>query len=89
MVNITVVYIPANQQATHLQLTLGKGATVSDAIQQSGLTERHPETKTMQTGIFGSCVPLTTLLNEGDRVEIYRTLRIDPKEKRRQRARQV
>ena len=89
MVSIAVVYIPASKRAIHLQLTLGVGTPVAEALQQSGLTELHPEIKAMPTGIFGSRVPLTTILKEGDRVEIYRPLLIDPKEKRRQRARPI
>jgi putative ubiquitin-RnfH superfamily antitoxin RatB of RatAB toxin-antitoxin module len=39
------------------------------------------------TGIYGRRVTLDTKLADGDRVEIYRPLRADPKEARRQRAR--
>jgi hypothetical protein len=39
-------------------------------------------------GVFGKRVPPDTPLADGDRVEIYRALLLDPKERRRQRARQ-
>ncbi len=37
-------------------------------------------------GIFARKADFTTLLQEGDRVEIYRALKVDPKEARRKRA---
>ena len=40
-------------------------------------------------GIFGRRVPPATRLADGDRVEIYRPLALDPKEQRRRRARKA
>jgi putative ubiquitin-RnfH superfamily antitoxin RatB of RatAB toxin-antitoxin module len=60
-------------------LNLPAGATVRDALAASGL-EAHA------CGIFGKRVALDRKLAEGDRVEIYRPLAIDPKEARRRRA---
>lgn len=88
MVNVELVYVPVNQNAIHLQLTLATGATVADVLDQSGLAQSHPETVNMPTGVFGTLVPPTQVVKSGDRVEVYRPLLIDPKEKRRQRARQ-
>jgi uncharacterized protein len=39
-------------------------------------------------GIFGKPAPLSQILNDGDRVEIYRPLVADPKSARRARVRQ-
>jgi len=39
-------------------------------------------------GIFGEQCGLDALLSDGDRVEIYRQLEVDPKVRRRQRASQ-
>ncbi|HET9733670.1 MAG TPA: RnfH family protein [Burkholderiales bacterium] len=64
---------------TH-QLELEAGATVRGALAAVGITAPHG------AGIFGRRVPLDTKLAEGDRVEIYRPLRADPKEARRRRA---
>ena len=52
--------------------------------------ERYPQIdpSVMSLGIWGrACVP-GTVLREGDRLEIYRPLKVDPKEARRQRYRQ-
>ena len=88
MVNVEVVYSPADTPPIHVQLTLSAGATVADALLQSGLYNSHPDIVGLAVGIFAKQVPLDTAVKEGDRIEIYRLLLIDPKEKRRQRARQ-
>lgn len=59
---------------------LPDGATVRDALAASGM-------KGSQVGIFGRKVSIDTRLADGDRVEIYRPLAMDPKEARRRRAR--
>lgn len=86
MVRVELVYIPADKPAVHMHLNLAAGSTVADAINQSGLEAIHPETADLAIGIFAKRVTQDTILNEGDRIEVYRSLTIDPKEKRRQRA---
>lgn len=88
MVNVELVYIPVNQRTIHLHLVVAVGATVAEVLQQSGLLQSHVEIKDMSVGIFAKPVSLNTVVKSGDRIEIYRPLVIDPKEKRRQRARQ-
>lgn len=63
-----------------VEIRLADGATVRDALAASGM-------KGNQVGIFGKRVTMDTRLAEGDRVEIYRPLKLDPKEARRRRAR--
>jgi putative ubiquitin-RnfH superfamily antitoxin RatB of RatAB toxin-antitoxin module len=87
MVDVELVYVPFRQKAIQLKLTLPQAATVEDALQQSGLRTQYPEIKDMATGIFAKVVALDTVVKTGDRIEIYRPLLGDPKEKRRQRAR--
>ncbi|MCG7871776.1 MAG: RnfH family protein [Candidatus Thiodiazotropha lotti] len=62
--------------------------TVEQAIEQSDILQRFPEIdlKVNKTGIFGKAAKLDAMLNEGDRVEIYRPLIADPKEARKKRA---
>ncbi|MEW8625399.1 MAG: RnfH family protein [Candidatus Thiodiazotropha sp.] len=62
--------------------------TVEQAIEQSAILQRFPEIdlKVNKTGIFGKAAKLDALLNDGDRVEIYRPLIADPKEARKKRA---
>lgn len=88
MVKIELVYVAENGTVVHLPLDLRQGATVGDALNESGIYHSHPETKALPVGIYAKPVHLTDVLKDGDRVEIYRILTRDPKEKRRQLAKQ-
>ena len=69
------------------EVTLTPGSTVRDAIAAARLRERRPELKDpLDTGIWGRRCSLDHQLTQGDRVEIYRPLTIDPMEGRRVRA---
>jgi putative ubiquitin-RnfH superfamily antitoxin RatB of RatAB toxin-antitoxin module len=71
------------------ELDLPRGASVRDAIEASGIHQAWPEVQVVaeRLGVFARKADFTTLLNDGDRVEIYRPLKIDPKDARRKRAR--
>ncbi|HJT60264.1 MAG TPA: RnfH family protein [Burkholderiales bacterium] len=71
-----------------VSVSLPAGASLRDAVVASGLLERHAgiQLEKQAFGIFGRRVMLETRLTEGDRVEVYRALALDPKEARRQRA---
>ena len=62
-------------------LDLPKGAKVGDALKACGLQGAGA------IGIFGRRVAVDAPLADGDRVEVYRPLVLDPKEARRERAR--
>ena len=81
-----VLAMPEKQELVALDLAVG--ATVADAIEQSGIVAMFEDFKldTSKVGIFGQKVSQTQELRDGDRVEIYRPLLVDPKEIRRQRA---
>ena len=85
-IEVEVVYALPAEQAV-MRLRLAAGATVLQAIQQSGLLVRYPQITlaTARVGIFGKIVALDAPLSAGDRVEIYRPLTVDPKEARRRR----
>lgn len=72
-----------------VQLSLPRGATVADAIERSGIRHARPDIEISgdRVGIFSRKASLDATLHDGDRVEIYRPLKIDPKEARRKRAR--
>lgn len=84
--DVEVVYCPAAKPVFHGRVSYYTGMTVGEALQQAGVLLHYPETATMPIGIFATRVTLTTVVKPGDRIEIYRPLLIDPKEKRRQRA---
>ena len=77
-----VLALPDASQCVSLELP--SGSTVEDALTAAAL--ELPDN--FRLGVFGKVVPISTPLHDGDRVEIYRPLAIDPKEARRQRARQ-
>ena len=87
LIAIEVAYATPEQQAI-VALNMPKDATVAQAITASGLLNQFPEIDgaDIKAGIFGSVCKLDQPLKPGDRVEIYRPLRHDPKEARRQRA---
>ena len=70
------------------ELDLPEGASVQGAIEASGFREAWPEAQVNEDrlGIFARKCDFATQLRDGDRVEIYRPLKIDPKEARRKRA---
>ena len=71
-----------------IQVTVPPGATVRAAIERSRILERFSEIDLArnQIGIYGQPCAAGDLVQAGDRVEIYRPLRCDPKIARRQRA---
>ncbi|MBX3665051.1 MAG: RnfH family protein [Burkholderiales bacterium] len=81
-----VCALPDRQLARTLKLPTGTTAGI--AIEHCGLQAEFPEIDftAAPIGIHGRAVPRTTVLQHGDRVEIYRELRADPKEARRRRS---
>jgi len=73
--------------AEEVAVELPAGATLLDALRASGVRERCPTLAWCEgaVGIWGRLRPLDTVLQPGDRVELYRPLAIDPKEARRRR----
>lgn len=89
---VEVVFAAPDRQFL-LKLQLPAGSTVRQAALQSGLQEHVVglDLASAPLGIFGKAVasPETRLLEEGDRVEIYRPLLADPKDVRKRRAAQA
>ncbi|MFM2187334.1 MAG: hypothetical protein RIR43_1906 [Pseudomonadota bacterium] len=86
---VAVAYSPAPESVDLVHLQLPSGSTVADALRASGLLERHGLllTDELVCGVWAKIHPLEHRLRDGDRVEVYRPLRVDPKEARRQRYR--
>jgi putative ubiquitin-RnfH superfamily antitoxin RatB of RatAB toxin-antitoxin module len=83
-----VLAMPDRQELVALKITAG--STVAEAISQSKIVEQFEdfELDLGKVGIFGKKTSPDQVLREGDRVELYRPLLADPKEVRRQRAKQ-
>ena len=86
-INVEVAYALPEKQLIR-KVNVDAGTTLGAAIVQSGIMMDFPELELedAKVGIFGKVATMTTVLSEGDRVEIYRPLIADPKEVRRQRA---
>ena len=84
---VEVIYATIDSQQL-LSLNVSEQATIEDCIIQSGLMVQFPEIdlSVMKVGVFSQVKPLDYVVNEGDRVEIYRPLIADPKVVRRQKA---
>lgn len=81
---VSVVYLRPGR-VFERSVALPGPATVGEAIEASGLRREVAELATgeLAVGVFGELSGLAEPLNDGDRVEIYRPLTIDPKEARR------
>ncbi len=87
MFNIEVVYGLPNKQDSR-RISVERLCTVIQAIELSDILADHPEIDLgkNKVGVFGQLMALDHILQDGDRVEIYRPLIIDPKVARRLRA---
>lgn len=85
MITIELLFAAENH-VWQQDLTMPVGSTVQDALEQSELYAKYPETKQFSCGIFGELCALNTPLQADDRVEVYRPLVFDPMESRRRRA---
>ena len=86
-IQVQVCYALADK--VYLQdVTLPAASTIQNAIISSGVLQQYPEIElaAARVGIFGKLKPLDSLLQHGDRVEIYRPLQAEPMESRRRRA---
>lgn len=86
-IHVEVVYALPDRQYRH-QITLADGSTLEQAIKASGILSQRKDIDLAKNkvGIFSRPARLDDRVNDGDRVEIYRPLLIDPKDLRRQRA---
>ncbi|XBS68834.1 RnfH family protein [Acerihabitans sp. KWT182] len=86
-IRVEVVYALPERQYRY-PLTLPEGSTLHQAIIASDILALRPEIDLdkNKVGIFSRPAALEDVLRDGDRVEIYRPLLMDPKELRRQRA---
>jgi len=84
--SVEVAYALPYQQ-TILPVRISSEATVSLAIEQSGILEKFPELDLagLKVGIYGKAIKLDAGLHDKDRIEIYRPLIADPREVRKKR----
>ena len=87
MIKVEVAYATKTVQRI-IAVEIEAGSTIQMAIDRSGIMHLFPEINLakQKIGVFSKSQHLHDLVNEGDRIEIYRPLSIDPKEARRLKA---
>ena len=87
-ISVEVAYaLPDKQQIIGFEVEAG--TTALEAAIQSGIAQQFPELDVEKSdmGVFGKSVkPAKHIMQEGERVEIYRPLIADPKAVRKERA---
>ena len=84
-INVSVVYVHTDNNVFETHMQIAPQTKIGEVIVQSGLLEAYPQMalKTMHFGVFGVRKTAHDGLHEHDRIEIYRPLLIDPKDRRR------
>lgn len=82
LISIEVAYGLPEQQFLY-QLQLPYGVTAKQAVEASPLLNDLPGLVIEQVGVFSRPVNVDYLVRDGDRVEVYRPLKADPRERRR------
>ena len=87
MEKVELVYLSAGGALKfHEKTAFIPGMTVTSLLQETNFFKLFPDMQDAQMGIFSVRVKGDMLLQPGDRLEMYRPLLSDPKDKRRQRA---
>ena len=86
---VEVAYALAEKQSL-ISLEVKEGSTLKEAIDASGILKQYKQIDLSKdrVGIFSKFATFDTVLREKDRVEIYRSLKADPKKIRKERAAQ-
>ena len=84
---VEVVYATPDHQVL-CRVMLPRGSTLQDAIDQAGITGKLAviDMASCKVGVFGRLRARDALVRDGDRVELYRPLMVDPKAARRIRS---
>ena len=80
-IRVVVAHSPGPGQVLTSTVELASGSTVRDALRMAGMNADEAPS----VGIWGRVCTSDAPLREGDRVEVYRPLTVDPKEARRLR----
>lgn len=86
---LTLVYASAPRRWLEVALVLPAGSTVGDAIRCCTDTALHQallaDEELISLGVWGRKCSPSQVLRDGDRIECYRPLQVDPKVARRER----
>ncbi len=82
---VNLVFAPAPREVHETPLELPEGATAADALRAGGWLERFKDVEDLSLAVWGRRCTASHVLREGDRLELLRPLRVDPKVARRER----
>ena len=84
---VTVVYSHTPRHVVELVVQVPATSTLQQALVLSGVLGQYPDlgVGTPDVGVWGKVADITQHLQNGDRIEIYRPLTVDPKVARRTR----
>lgn len=87
MISVVLVRSPKPRTVEELHLQLPDGTTIAEALTMAGWSLSLDSSKQPMCtcGIWGHKAAPGSVLRDGDRVELYRDLRVDPKVARRER----
>lgn len=90
-IHVVVAWSPVPREVQTWALELPVGSVIDDALRAAGLLYllEGEAGAQLQVGIWAKARPRDTVLRERDRVELWRPLKVDPKEARRQRYRKA
>ncbi len=90
MAIVEIVYASKQEQFLK-RLQVPDGISVSQALKLADIEVNCPniDKNSIKAGIYGKAVSLETILQDRDRIEIYRELTIDPKEIRRKKSKRI
>ncbi len=86
-IRICIVYSASARTAQIKELTVASGCTLALALKESGVVTQWAlgDVQPKDIGVWGRKAPLSHVLRDEDRIEIYRALTVDPKVARRER----
>ena len=100
-IKVVLAYAPSIDEQYYEQITVRVGSTLYEVLASSGWLDRFeplarwceqvqhlltPTPKIWHIGVYSQKQPLSYVVQPQDRIEIYRSLTIDPMKKRKKRA---
>ena len=85
LIEIEVAYARGPDEQLLVVVQVPAGIPVREVLNRSGLADRFPEIDALQCpiGVFGRQVDADYVPKAGDRIEVYRPLKRNPRETRR------
>lgn len=85
---VEIIYLTPEREES-LSLAVAAGTTIAELFANAAVRAwlKSAWLDLASVGVFGKRVPADYVLEAGDRVELYRPLRVNPKDARRERAR--